>query len=230
MANFIEDLDELYKMSRTEHKIAAQNKNFYLFVPVKVSLYEDENTNYLIRKGEFTKFLYIRNNCRVYFSDADILEMLLQIEDKRTIDLLIKYLAKVYRGEAEKFYIFVGEKQYEVMGIPEIRDAQILMNPKDIDIAFEELLVLINLILAKDIAAVPLWADTKPNFFKHTCAKYISLLKFYYYGDINAEQYLESIGYDTNEDIYSNYGNETDRDEKHNLFYDFNLFEMSGVV
>ena len=31
------------------------------------------------------------------------------------------------------------------MGIPEIRDAQILMNPKDIDIGFEELLVLINL-------------------------------------------------------------------------------------
>ena len=230
MANFIKDLDELYKMARKVHKIREKNKSFLLFVSMKVNLYGDENTSFLIRKGEFTKFLYIRNNCRVYFSDADILEMLLQIKEKRTIDLLIEYLAMVYQGAADRFHIFVGEKRYEVMGIPQIRDTQVLTNPKDIDIVFEELLVLINLILAKDIAAVPLWEDSKPNFFKHTCAKYISLLKFYYYGNINAERYLKSIGYDTNEDIYSNYGSETDRDEKHNLFYDFKLFESSGIL
>lgn len=228
MENFIKDLDEHYKAERKRNKV--RNENFCIFVPMKVNLYGCENINFLIRKGKFTKFLYIRNGCRVYFSDADILEMLLQVRNRDIISRFVESLTKVYRGEGEIFLINVEGKQYEVMGIPEIHDNQNFSNPQDITISFEDLFVLINLILAKDMASIPLWPASQPDFLKHTCAKYISLLKFYYYGDFNARDYLNRIGYDTKEDIYFNYKDAVRRDEKHNLFYDFNLFEKAGIL
>lgn len=87
----------------------------------------------------------------------------------------------------------------------------------DIDSSFNELLVLINLILSKDKAAAPLWTQ-KPDFLKHTICKYISLLKFYYYGDSNAREYLEVMGFNTQTEIYTNYDTKAKRDEKTHFF------------
>ena len=44
--------------------------------------------------------------------------------------------------------------------------------------------------------------------------KYISLLKFYYYGDSNAREYLEVMGFNTQTEIYTNYDTKAKRDEK----------------
>lgn len=38
-----------------------------------------------------------------------------------------------------------------------VKDEQILTNPQDIDISFDELFVLINLVLSKDQASTHLW-------------------------------------------------------------------------
>lgn len=46
------------------------------------------------------------------------------------------------------------------------------MNPQDVEILFNELLALINLVLLKDQASTPLW-PSRPDFFKHTTSKYI---------------------------------------------------------
>ncbi len=229
MRNFIKDLDEIYKKERIRNGIKKGNNNFYFFAPLKINLYGNNNENYIIKKAEFTKYLYTRDDCRVYFSDADILMMLLQIKKTHTIDLLLEYLKKVYVGDMEKYTIFIGEVEYHVSGILEIKDDQILTNSQDIDITFDELLVLINLILSKDITSAPLW-NSKPDFLKHTITKYMSLLKFYYYGDHRAKEYLEEMGFDTKVNIYSNYNTRAKRDEKNNFFSDFNKFEKSGVL
>jgi len=229
VGNFIEDLDRVYRSERRKNNIKRGNNNFWIFIPLEVDIYGEIYNNYMVRKGEFTKYIYTRNNCRVYFSDADILTMLLQIINPRTIDLLIEYLIAVYNGNAEKYTIILGEKSYEVKGIPLIQDGQILTNLQDIDISFEELLVLINLILSKDIESIPLW-HSKPDFLKQTCAKYITLLKFYYNNDTDAEKYLSALGYDTEKDILSNYDTKKKRDEKNSFFSDFDSFEKSGII
>ena len=180
------------RKEREKNGIKNGNKNFYLFVPLKINLYGSFNENYIIKKAEFTKYLYTGDDCRVYFSDADILMMLLQIKKNTTIDLLLEYFKKVYVGDVEKYTILVGENEYDVSGILKINDNQILTNPQDIDITFDELLVLINLILSKDITSTPLW-ESKPDFLKHTITKYSSLLKFYYYGDDRAKKYLDDM-------------------------------------
>ena len=142
---------------------------------------------------------------------------------------LIENLEIAYKSYVEKYYIWIGKKKYEIEGIPQIEDEQILMNPQDVDISFNELLVLINLVLSKDQASTPLW-PSRPNFFKHTTSKYITLIKYYYYGDMKARKYLLNMGYNVDEDIYSNYNTLDKRDEKRGFFSDFEVFEKSGVL
>lgn len=229
MGNYILDLDMAYIKARRKEKIKTANKNFWIYVPVKINLYGKGNVNYIAKKGEFTKFIYTKSNCRVYFSDADILTMLLQVKNKDTIDTLIKHLKEMYAGNTEKFEIDILGKKYNVEGLQAIYDEQILTNPQDIDISFNELLVLINLVLSKDKAATSLWTQ-KPDFLKHTISKYISLLEFYYYGKESAREYLDFMGFDTKADIYANYDTKAKRDEKTHFFCDFDLFEKAGIL
>lgn len=55
------------------------------------------NENYLIRKDKNIKFLYIKDGCRVYFSDADIINMLLKVENRESIGKLVSYFNKMYQ-------------------------------------------------------------------------------------------------------------------------------------
>lgn len=82
--------------------------------------------------------------------------MLLQIQNNITMDLLIENLIRVYKKSFEQYNIWISKKKYEVVGMAQIKDEQILTNPYDIDISFNELFVLINLILSKDQASIPL--------------------------------------------------------------------------
>ena len=227
--NFIHDLDRFYADERNANGIEKGNKNFLCFGPLTVRLYGKENGNFLIRKEEFTKFLYVKNNCRVYFSDADILMMLMQIKAQDTVDALVEHLKKAYWGEMEPFGISVAENEYEVLGIPEIKEEQALTNLQDITLSFGDLLALINLVFAKDAASNMLWKD-KPDFLKHTVCKYITLLRFYYYRDEKARKFLKDIEYDINTSIYNNYNTPIKRDKNKNIFANFDAFEMSGIL
>lgn len=229
MSNFIQSLDYLYDNVRSKNNISSYNKKFALYIPIKVKIYKRENDYFIVRKGQFTRYLYVKEGCRVYFSDADILMMLLQINDSTTIDLLIEALKNLYFNEGEAYNIVIREKSYELKGIREITNDQMFTNPQDINISFMDLLILINLILAKDMMSVPLWPD-KPNFLKHTTSKYILLLLYYYYKDEKAKSFLESIGFDVESDIYSNYDTQEKRNEKLKIFCDFDSFEKSGIV
>lgn len=229
MGNFIEELDERYRRERKKNKIKKENKSFVCNIPFRVSLHGKVNENYIIRKGKLTRFLYIKDDCRVYFTDADILTMLLQIQNNITMDLLIENLIRVYKKSFEQYNIWISKKKYEVVGMAQIKDEQILTNPYDIDISFNELFVLINLILSKDQASIPLW-PSRPDFLKHTTSKYISLIKYYYYGDEKARSYLLDMGYDVEKSIYSNYDTLDKRDEKRKFFCNFNEFEKNGLL
>lgn len=50
--------------------------------------------------------------------------------------------------------------------MPQTEDEQILMNPQDVEILFNELLALIILVLLKDQASTPLW-PSRPDFLTY---------------------------------------------------------------
>ncbi len=111
MSNFIQSLDYLYDDVRSKNNISLLGKKFALYIPIKVEMYGRESNNFIGRKGQFTKYLYVKEGCRVYFSDADILMMLLQINTRTTIDLFIEALKKLYFNEGEPYNI-VLEKNH----------------------------------------------------------------------------------------------------------------------
>lgn len=226
MDNFVKDLDRKYEVERAKSK----NNLFVYNIPCKVHLYGKTNDDYIIRKGKFTKFIYVKNGCRVYFTDADILMMLLQIQKSSTMDSFLLVLKKAYnQEEMEKYSIRIEDKEYRLYGLKNVSDEQILKNPQDIDITFNDLLILINLILSKDQASNDLWSK-KTDFFKHTLSKYISLIKYYYYHDEKAEVYLKDMGYNVEANIYSNYDTTQKRDDKRGFFSNFEKFEKAEIL
>lgn len=229
MRNYIVDLDKLYQDELKKNADKKISKDFSIYVPLIVKIYGTQNGNFLIKKNEFTKYLYIKNGCRVYFSDADIIDMILQVKREQTLQNLIISLADAYHGNFDTYRIVLGQNEYEVKGIPQIKENQILVNHQDIDISFEDLFILVNLIISKDYAASPLW-EGKPSFLKQTLVKYISLLKLYYESDVAAREYLVGMGYDVDKRIHENYADQEMRDEKNNYFCDFNVFEESGIL
>lgn len=229
MKNYIKELDILYQDELKKNGNKRIGKNFSIYVPLTVKIYGNQYENFLVKKNEFTKYLYTKNGCRVYFSDADIISMILQIENEQIIHDLITLLIDAYRGKFAVYRILLGRYEYEVKGIPQIKGNQMLINHQDIDISFEELFILMNLILSKDYAAGPLWEE-KPSFLKQTLVKYITLLKFYRYSDAMAQKYLTDMGYDVSKKIHENYASQKMRDEKNNYFCDFNVFEESGIL
>ncbi|WP_313185097.1 hypothetical protein [Lacrimispora sp.] len=229
MENFIAELDYFYAQAKLKDNIKKGNKKYAIYIPIYIGENEKQNTNFLIKKNEFTKYLFIGNGARVYFSDADIISMLLQISNEDIMNELVVGLKNLYRGNGNKYQFFIDDTQYESIGLPPIFNSQILLNPQDIDMDFENVFLLVNMILAKDAAAVPLWGN-KYEFMKHTIVKYISLLKYYYFHDILAKDYLNGIGYDIDCSIYENYNTEERRSANNKCFYDFDIFEKSGIL
>lgn len=229
MQNFIKKLDLLYEKSKSENDIAKNDKRFAIFCPLKIKLYNDINMNYIIRKSEFTKYLYIKNGARVYFSDADILTMLLQIKEKDIVGKVVESLEKLYKGKGEMFSFYVDEDKYEAEGIPVVFCTQMLNNPQDIDIPFEDLFTLINMVLAKDAASMLLW-DNNPEFLKHTIVKYILLSKYYYFNNEKVKKFLDEVGYDTEYSIYINYSTSEKRKKNNKIFYDFDKIENEEIL
>lgn len=231
--NFIKDLDDIYTETHAKNPILKDNQKFCLHVPVETEIYGNKNRNFIIRKKkQLSRFAYIKNGCRVYFSDADILTMLLEIEDKNTMDRLLQALIKAYYEEQkEQYYIRIGQSQYMLFALDKVGDKQVLTNKQDVDITFDELYVLINLILSKDRMSNEIWQHTHgKDYYMHTISKYITLLKYYYYGDKKAGKYLQQMGYDTGKSIYQNYDTTAKRDEKRWYFMSRKAFESSGVL
>jgi len=157
--------------------------------------------------------------------------MLLKVENRESIGKLVSYFNKMYQQKVEgleTYSIIFGDERYSVKGCFEIKNTQILLNRQDIDITFNDLLVLINLILAKDYYAFNSnrYSEHKNNnFLKTTCVKYISLLQYYYFEDEKAKLYLENNGYKTNEDIDYNYRRFRQKIKRNKIFQNFKEFE-----
>lgn len=112
MSTFIEELDNMFAIAKTSEDSHAFDANYGIFIPIRVHIYGTINTNFIICKREFTKYLYIKGGCRVYFTDVDILTMLLSVKEQNTIRRFIDELKNLYKsnGVGQKYEIeFAGQ-------------------------------------------------------------------------------------------------------------------------
>lgn len=228
--NFIYDLDMLYKAAREGKHISRNNAKIYsLYYPIIFEYAGGVNRNFVIKKNEFTKYLYVRNGARVYFSDADVMNMILSLEKTSTVTELISAFKDLYRGNGVRHILYLNDMEYACRGLPIINDSQVLMNLQDIDMPFIDLWTLINLILTKDMYSNPLWPG-KADFLKHTLVKYISLLQYYYFDNNIAKEYLNKVGYNTEGTLLDNFNSSSKTNENNKCFNEFEMFENSGLL
>ena len=204
--NFIEDLDMLLEQEKEKVKKRfgnnSVNKNFGLDRSLEVS-YGTEKYKFLIRKNEKTRFYINESNVRVYLSDFDILELLIDNfsgNGSEIINEIIDFLKSKVEdstiGERYGIKIFdessMSTKEYFITGM-KLKDEDVdLHNKFDLqNFSLNSLIVLINLILSKDILSKEL-AEEAPSYLKRTAYKYIIILKLAVFEDKKVEEALSS--------------------------------------
>ncbi len=206
--NVIGDLDLLLEQEKEKVRKRfgdnSVNKNFGLDRSLEVS-YGTKKYKFLIRKNEKTRFYINENNVRVYLSDYDILELLIDNFSENgneiineIIDFLKSKVEDSTIGERYGIKIFdessMSMKEYFMTGM-KLKDEDVdLHNKFDLqNLKLNSLIVLINLILSKDILSKEL-TENVPSYLKKTAYKYIIILKLVVFKDTKVEEALFSRG------------------------------------
>ena len=205
--NFIKNLDFLLNQEKEKVKTrfgdnSIDNDYFSIDRNLEVS-HGDKVYMFLIRKNEKTRFLVNENNVRVYLSDFDILELLIDNVQNYGIEIIEEIIIflndKVKTpssGERYKIKIsdeFSTEEHY-ITGMKLKDDDVYLHNKFDLqNFSLNSLIVLINLILSKDILSKEL-AEEAPSYLKRTAYKYIIILKLAVFEDKKVDEALRSRG------------------------------------
>ena len=205
--NFIRTIESDYSQLKAE---CNSSQGFIYLKPVKVVVNSVKNDSFTIKhyvvfkNNHRTQFLYCRNCVRVYFSDVDILQMLLQIEDAGKQGKILNALSQwLWKGSGEG-YIEYEETSYSFQTIDWCDNSLVFHTHKDIDVPEKDVIALINLIVAKDVAVTKI-GNGMHDFAKRTINKYLALLKWYWFKDKSVYEQLKSISYRTEKDLISNF-------------------------
>lgn len=203
--NFIGYLDNLLNQEKEKVKTrfgdnSIDNDYFSIDWNLEVS-HGDEIYMFLIRKNEKTRFLVNENNVRVYLSDFDILELLIDNVQNYGIEIIkeiIVFLNEKVKtpSSGEKYKIKLSDEfsteEYYITGMKLKDDDVYLRNKFDLqNFSLNSLIVLINLILSKDILSKELLEEA-PSYLKRTAYKYIIILKLAVLKDKKVEEALLS--------------------------------------
>lgn len=224
--NFIVDLDNQ----------AVGSEMQYIFKNISFDAGGRENKNFLFRKetrgrkrekGK-TRILYIKDDVRVRFTDNDILDMMLKIEKKEIIWNIFENLKAIYIGEYNKTVMIMGEERYEIPLLPTVEYDQLLDSKKDISISLEDLYVLINLIIAKDLAAND--TVTGIDFYERTLYKYAMVIECYYFKGEKGKTLFDQMKIISTNDFY--YDFEIGAHAKNNQMKitKYKQFDLSGIL
>lgn len=227
-------MDEEYQRLKTHGQMYAYN--YYHYHNIKIHN-EYSNNSFVCLKQVKVKFLIIEeiNKIKLYLTDADIIDLIIKLE-QNLYDMLLNSFYKLYTGISDAFKFTINEIDYSSLGLHFLdTDKKIYFNTQietkaDFDISLEDLINLINLILAKEQFAMDLTKEHSINRTKRQLAKFIALSKFYRNKDHDSIKYLEQIEYDMRSDdvfwVYSNYRAQSRIDKK---FDDNKLFEKHFI-
>ncbi|PGE10200.1 hypothetical protein COM54_15520 [Bacillus toyonensis] len=228
--NLLKEMDEEYKRLKTDGQIYAYN--YYHYHNIKIHN-EYSSNSFLCLKQIKVKFLIVEeiDKIKLYLTDADIIDLIIKLEQK-LFDMLLNSFYQLYTGLSNDFKFTINDIEYISSGLHFSNSDKIMYfntqieTKADFDISLEDLINLINLILAKEQFAMDLTNGNSINRIKRQLAKFIALSKFYRNKDNNSLKYLEQIKYDLKSDniflVYRNYKGQSRIDKK---FDDNKLFE-----
>lgn len=222
--NFISKIDRDAKKTRYKH----------LFYDVVYDSGKSKNKNFVLRRdvrwNGKTRILFIKNGVRVRFTDNDVMQMLISIKDKSVVDDFYKAFKEGYKGRFDNAKLKIDGVEYgiSVLKLDCVNTNVMLENLKDIPIDLDNLIVLINLIIAKDNASAE--AIKGVEYVKRTLAKYILILEKYYYHNKKVDSYFETLGMEYTLDFANDFIASNAADDNIKKITDYNKFEKSGII
>jgi hypothetical protein len=226
--NFLSEIDKVYAKAKNSD---LHSKNYYHYMDINIKNSQSHNS-FLCLKQNKVKYLIIEeiDNIKLYLSDADIIDIISKMESD-LFDILLDSFFELYNGNCEEFVFQIIDKEYKSSGLKFRTEVKSKFNTQietkaDFPITFEDLIHLLNLILAKEIYSMNMF-DPGFNRLKRLLAKYIALSNYYRnYNNDEYKKYLDTIGYDTKlENVFAVYANEYRQKKIDNKFNKTEVFE-----
>ncbi|WP_144475472.1 hypothetical protein [Cytobacillus oceanisediminis] len=228
--NLLDDLDKIYKNVKNSDLF---HTNYYHYMDINI---KDCNTNnsFICLKQKKTKFLLIEevDKIKLYLSDADIIHQI-SLLDNIIFEVLMESFSQLYKGFGEEFNFTINEQSYKTIGLKFAQEEKHryfnigLETKADFVITFEEFIILINLILAKESFSMQMIENPSFDRSKRQLAKYISLSNFYRDKTNEAhKKFLEEIKYNVElNDIFLVYNNDWKQKKIDSKFNNTKVFE-----
>ncbi|KYQ01862.1 hypothetical protein OWP15_11565 [Bacillus paranthracis] len=228
--NLLINMDKEYQKIKSSGQ--KYNQSYYHYQEVEFDNSYSNNSFLCLKQGKI-KFLIVEevDRIKLHLTDADIIDLISKLE-KELFDILINSFYMLYENVGVDFQFTVNAIRYTCLGLKfSDKERRMVFNKQietkaDFAINFEDLVNLINLILAKEHFAEELTTRNSLDRIKRQLVKYISLSKFYRDADEDSKKYLQQIGYDINsDDVFSVYQKPWLQSKIDKKFNEIKLFE-----
>ncbi|USK34719.1 hypothetical protein LIT25_05015 [Bacillus sp. F19] len=208
--NLLTNIDEEYKKIKNDGRIGF-DENYHHYRKIKFNNSYSSNAFWCLKQKKM-KFIIEEeiDKIKLYLTDADIIDLIIKL-DEEYYNMIIKSFYNLYIESGQEFLFSVSDINYTTLGLKFTDKERLKFNKQietkaDFCINFEDLVNLVNLIIAKEKYAMELAHAPSFNRVKRQLAKFISLANFYKYNDDVSKKYLQKIGYKISAtEIYSVY-------------------------
>ena len=218
--SFLKKIDTIHNDSQSDFCAEEMSETFSSFIsvePVGITL----TKQFVVKKQDKSKLLIVSGKQRVHLSDHQILSTILQL-DKCLIEWFIKAFIDLYNKKFKPFKFKIEDEEFQVIGIDYYPEPKEILLFSDTRIDINDFIFVLNFIFSKDYQ----WEIDKPqkDYSKRTIIKYITLLDYYHKKSERSKEFLEKIGYPTeNKELL-------DVPRTKSMFSQINLFDISKFL
>ncbi|MDY3596894.1 hypothetical protein [Anaerotignum sp.] len=212
---FLNKIDDIYKKSCELYGI--KNDLFSCFIPI-IPLNCKTTCDFLIKKQEKAKIMLLSGTQRVYISDLQIINTILEF-DAKIREWFITQLVILYTKPKYNVQFMIENEKYEGSGIDCYPEEMPFNLFSDTLIDINDFIFVMNFIFAKDQC----WEKINgiDGFAKRTICKYIALIDYYANKCSRSQLFLKEIGYPYEEE------KPIDNKKTKNLFNNIEKFDIS---
>lgn len=225
--SFLSHIDLIHQNNRVKYNIPETNRTFRSYIPITFPA-QSSSVCFLIQKATLSKLLILDGAQRVYLSDNNIISTIMHMEES-DIRWFVDQLIRLYQAKGTPFEFIIDGQQYSFQGIENYHSSKVITLFSDTHIQVQDLVLVMNFVFAKDYCweHMPIPENTskkaksRKDFSKRTLCKYISLIDYYTWKSPRSLDFLQAIGYPTdNESLV-----EVPKEEK--MFKNTELFDIS---
>lgn len=188
---FLNRIDDIYRISRESFDIQKENTAFSCFIPVEPLDYET-TSQFVIKKQEKAKLLLISGKQRVYISDLQIINTILDMGDD-DIEWFLKQFVALYAGVMRAVRFAINGETFDGYGMERYPGKKQIILFSDTSVEINDFIFILNFVFSKDKC----WEEMikQEEFSKRTLCKYIALVDYYAKATPRSKDFLKAIEY-----------------------------------